>query len=96
MSNPISSLLPQVMPMPGDPDGAMHLNASAVVELMKRYAPDTPQAREFLEAYHAAEVDVAFSQPYLAEAKIRDEAFVLCCQRLGIRLSGMDEGNSRA
>jgi hypothetical protein len=83
------------MPIPGDPDGTMLLNASAVVELMKRYASDTPKARDFLRAYHAAEADVASSHPYLAEAKIRDEAFVLCCNRLGIKLTGMDERKPR-
>lgn len=85
MSNAMNSLRPMARPIPGDPDGAMALNATAVIELMRMYAPDTPAAREFLAVYHAAEADVATAHPYWSEDKIRDEAMLETKRRLPLR-----------
>lgn len=81
-----SSLRPQAWPIPGDPEGAMYLNASMVIELMRRYSHDTPQARQFLAAYHSEEAEIAGRKPYLSEDKMREEAFTGACKRLGINL----------
>jgi hypothetical protein len=64
----------------------MYLNASMVIELMRKYSHDTPQARQFLAAYHSEEAEVAARSPYLSEIKIREEAFTAACKRLGIKL----------
>ena len=78
-----NSLLPVGIPIPGATDGALYLNATAVLEISRMYTHDTPRARELLDAYHTAEAETAATHPDWSEGKIRNEAFVLAARRLG-------------
>lgn len=84
MSSTMNSLRPMAEPIEGHPDGAMRLNATMVLELLRQYAPDTPAAQRFLDIYHAAEADIAAAHPYWSEGKIRDAAFLETKRRTDI------------
>ncbi len=83
MSDPMDPLRPRATPIPGATDGAVYLNATAVLELARIYAPDTPAARKLLKAYHTAEAEIAATHPHWSEGKIRNEAFRSAAQRIG-------------
>jgi hypothetical protein len=67
-------MLPQIQTMVVDGREETMLNASAAIELLR--SAGTPIARRILSSYHAAEAEIAASQPWLSEERIRGDALL--------------------
>jgi hypothetical protein len=67
-------MLPEIRTMHINGREEVMLNASATIELIR--TAGTPIANRILRSYHAAEADIAASQPWLSEERIRSDALL--------------------